>query len=295
MKKNYLILATVTAILGAALPVSVAHADQSVVFSEDFSQFTASTCPKYVDGDSFGKWNVVYTGFGCVRIANVGGNNVLEIQPQSVSNPVDTSAPLVTGPELSGSFIFKGSVSTLRQLRQNSPPNPWETSWIVWNYTDDDHFYYFIPKSNGWELGKKDPAYPGSQRFLATGNTPTYSLSEVKNFEIHQKDNTITVYINGDKIVEFTDNERPYTSGKIAIYSEDAAITADNIEVLQEVTQPIVPLASNTIPNATPLAQNNQQVQSDGLQLAETGDNVSAIIVGSLIITLMGVAYLSRR
>ena len=44
----------------------------------------------------------------------------------------------------------------------------------MWDYTDNNHFSYLALKTNGWELGKRDPAYPGGQRFLATGSdSPT--------------------------------------------------------------------------------------------------------------------------
>ena len=60
------------------------------------------------------------------------------------------------------------TLGTVRQVR-NGPANPWEVAWLLWHYTDDQHFYSIVLKPNGWELGKEDPAYPGAQRFLATG------------------------------------------------------------------------------------------------------------------------------
>ncbi|HEY2231990.1 MAG TPA: family 16 glycoside hydrolase [Candidatus Angelobacter sp.] len=122
------------------------------------------------------------------------------------------------------------SLNTVAQLRQGSAPNPWEVGWVLWHYTDNTHFYYFAPKTNGWELGKEDPAYSGSQRFLATGSSPTFSIGSWHNITIMQTaQNTITVYADGNLITTFTDTERPYTSGRIGLYDEDAHVEFQNV------------------------------------------------------------------
>lgn len=290
-----LILLPIFALIGAtalAWPVSA----NQVVFSDDFSGYTATACPSYADGDSFGRWQVVFTGFGCVRILNDNGNHVLEMQPQSVTNPADTSAPLVVGPSFEAPFTYSGQIATTAQLRQNSAPNDWETAWIVWNYTDNQHFYYFIPKENGWELGKEDPAYPGAQRFLATSTTPTFSLTDIKNFEVTQIGATMTISINGNKIVDFTDNERPYTSGRIGLYSEDARFIADNIVVTKPAASPATP--SPTVPTGSSASEvniatsgdNSSPQSSESQTLAATGQ--SSLITGATTLLLLGIGVL---
>ncbi len=71
---------------------------------------------------------------------------------------------------------LSGCVDNLGQLSKNSPPNAWEVGWILWHYTDDTHFYSFTLQTNGWVLGKEDPSYPGTQRFLATGSSPKATI-----------------------------------------------------------------------------------------------------------------------
>jgi hypothetical protein len=115
-------------------------------------------------------------------------------------------------------------LKTQQQLRTGTAPNAWEVAWVLWNYTDNTHFYYFIAKPNGWELGKEDPAYPGAQRFLAAGSSPTYAIGQWLNVKVVQSSNTIKVYVNGTLITTFTDNERPYSGGKIGFYSEDSLV-----------------------------------------------------------------------
>ena len=43
------------------------------------------------------------------------------------------------------------------------PPNPWEVGWIFWHAVgngtdpiDRTHFYYFLVRTNGVEVGKYD-------------------------------------------------------------------------------------------------------------------------------------------
>jgi hypothetical protein len=60
-------------------------------------------------------------------------------------------------------------VRTVQQLRAGTPPNPWETAWIVWHATDDRHLSYLMLEPNGWELGQARARLAGGgQRFLAS-------------------------------------------------------------------------------------------------------------------------------
>jgi hypothetical protein len=122
-------------------------------------------------------------------------------------------------------------VTLNKQLRLNSAPNPWETGWVVARYTDNEHFYYVALKTNGWELGKRDPAYPGGQRFLATGSNPQTVLGKAQVAEMILRGDTITVKIDGTTVAKFTDRERPYRSGFAGMYTEDADVTFDRISV----------------------------------------------------------------
>jgi hypothetical protein len=122
-------------------------------------------------------------------------------------------------------------VETVQQLRRNAEPNAWEVVWVVWQYQDDEHFYYFIPKPDGWELGKRDPSYPGGQRFLATGTDQQFPVGRPYNVQVTHRDNVLAVVVDGVPVVHFTDTERPYTSGRIALYSEDAAIKVHQVNV----------------------------------------------------------------
>ena len=177
------------------------------------------------------------SGYGHVKIVdNGGGNNALELKPKAQSGQTATSSTEVIGPEHGSEFTFSGTISTPEQLRQGATPNAWETAWLVWNYTDNDHFYYFVPRANGWELGKRDPAYAGGQRFLATGSEG-WPLADTKQFTISKQGGTIEVKINGKIIATVTDDHQPYNgNGRIGIYSEDARVLADDIDLSGKAT-----------------------------------------------------------
>jgi len=196
-------------------------------FSDNFTSFT----PRYyTDGESFGSWFTQFAGYGTVGIESDAGNNVLHLSPQAVTSAGNTQSSLVTGPSYNGPVQFQSKILTVAQLRTGSTPNPWEVGWVVWNYTDNAHFYYFIPKPNGWELGKRDPVYPGGQRFLATGSDKLFPIGQFYTVKITQDaQNLITVWVDDVKITSFTDTERPYISGKIGLYTEDAHVHVDDV------------------------------------------------------------------
>lgn len=154
----------------------------------------------------------------------------LSLAPMSATSLGEThSALLLSQASWSGDLTFGGSILTEEQLRLNSAPHPWETAWVVWNYADNDHFYYFAFKTNGWELGKRDPAYTGGQRFLATGTDTSFLLKTWYGFSVVQTGATMSVSVDGVQIVSFTDQERPYLAGRLGVYTEDARIFLDNV------------------------------------------------------------------
>ena len=153
----------------------------------------------------------------------------LVLAPQASTSPDETHAALVVSQASFSNVRFSAGFQTLEQLRTGSPPNPWESAWAVFNYTDNTHFYYVAFKPNGWELGKADPAYPGAQRFLATGSLPSCAVGTEHSFDIQCEGNVISVWLDGALLTTFTDNERPYLSGKVGFYTEDAKVAFDNV------------------------------------------------------------------
>lgn len=176
------------------------------------------------DGDVFGPWRVIFAGYGTAEIARIQGRTALRLSTLGSATPAETHAALVVGPEFAGSYDVRVAMLTERQLRAPGAPNPWEVAWFVFQYTDAEHFYYFIPKPNGWELGKRDPAYPGGQRFLATGETPAYHVGAWCDLRLRvERPGHFVIWLDGIRVGAFDDAERPYALGRIGFYLEDAS------------------------------------------------------------------------
>ena len=167
-------------LLAATISVSLLAA----TFFEDFSTMPVGSC--YPDGSAVGIWQFVFSGYGCSGFVSSNSNTMLFQRPMPPTKSDETHAALVVGPAIAGDFTLQAWTATSRQLRTSGAPNPWEVGWLLWHYGDNFHFYYFIAKPNGWELGKRDPAYPGAQRFLATGSVPSFPIGQWYRIGIDQ-------------------------------------------------------------------------------------------------------------
>ncbi|MDH6551957.1 hypothetical protein [Streptomyces sp. SAI-041] len=146
----------------------------------------------------------------------------------AAEDPGTTHAGLVVSTASYTDVRYETRMRTLRQLR-SPKQNPWEVPWLVWAYTDPEHFYYVTLKPNGWELGKRDPAYPGGQRFLATGRTP-YPVGRWYDVTVTQRGAVLSVAVGGKPLVRFADAELPYLRGRVGAYSEDATVEFEGLE-----------------------------------------------------------------
>ncbi|MCU0299211.1 MAG: hypothetical protein MUF33_11950 [Candidatus Nanopelagicales bacterium] len=180
------------------------------------------------DGDRYGPWRVVFAGYGEVVATS---NSRLRLRPAIATAPEQTHAALAVTDATYSSTRIKARVTLNQQLRTGSAPNPWETGWLITRYQDPEHFYYLALKTNGWELGKRDPAYPGGQRFLATGPAPTAREGQSQVAVLIAKGSKLTVRINGNTVTSFSDAETAYTTGSAGVYTEDADVTFDQIAV----------------------------------------------------------------
>ncbi len=220
----------------------------SALLAYDFSILPVSNiCSTYADGKTIGPFLNQWAGYGCTTITSVNGNNQLQEKPKAATAANETHSALVTGPNYSGSMTFTTDLKTVKQLRQGSAPNPWEVGWVFWDFKYDanknTNEYYFIPKATGWELGKGDPSYAGGQRFLATCDVTqkevcqTFPIGGTYTVKVQQTVNAastkMVVSVNGKIVTSFTDTQKPYSSGKIGFYTEDATVNFDNIAVTQ--------------------------------------------------------------
>lgn len=183
----------------------------------------------WADGEVHGQWTTVFHGYGHVT----GTDREVVLEPRVAASPDITHGALVRTTASHADANFGISVRTEQQLRQGTP-NPWEVGWVLWNYRDNDHFYAVALKPNGWEVSKQDPAYPGSQRFIATGEK-TFPVGQEYRVQVAQDWPNMTVTVDGQELVTFVDTETPYRGGAIGLYTEDARVRFTDLTVLGTV------------------------------------------------------------
>jgi hypothetical protein len=205
----------------------VTHAPEQALLVEDFEKYRAGQ--RWLDGNQYGNWRADYDGFGTTEVIENDGRR-LSMSPTVAQNPEVTHAGLVTTVTEFEDIDLTAEMRTVRQLRPKAA-NPWEVAWLLWHYTDDNHFYSIVLKPNGWELGKEDPEYPGSQRYLITGDKPSFPIGVQHKIRVRHVGNSITVWANGRLLTTYTDKERPYFKGSVGLYTEDAEVEFDNVLV----------------------------------------------------------------
>lgn len=172
------------------------------------------------EGETHGAWTVRYNGHSPVR----GNAREVVLEPASAASLDQTHGALVHTVPHDRDVSFALTLNTEEQVRQDEP-NTWEVGWVLWSFTDDDHFYAVALKPNGWELSKQDPAYPGKQRFLASGDERLFPIGTDYRVEVRQRGAELAVTVDGQELVRYTDRERPYLQGgAIALYTEDARV-----------------------------------------------------------------------
>jgi hypothetical protein len=176
----------------------------------------------WVDATAFGAWYSLHDGFGRTQVEPAGKGRVLTLQTRAPATAAETFSSLVRTRRGFRDVDFAVTVQTTAQLRR--PANPWEVGWVLWRYTDNSHFYSFIVKPNGWELAKQDGAYNGSQRFLEVSYGHSYPVGRPYRIRVRHIGASVIVWVDGVMVVRYTDRERPYSSGSIALYAEDSAV-----------------------------------------------------------------------
>jgi hypothetical protein len=187
-------------------------------------------CVSWEEGTRCGAWHLAYSGFGSARGVEDEQGWRYRLAPRAVDRSDETSAALALSDRELGDLEVSARMRTEEQLRRPEG-NPWEVAWLLWHYTDDQHFYYIALKPNGWELGKAHPDHPGAQRFLATGSSPEFPTGRWYDVRVDQVGNRIQVSVDGEPIVDFRDEEEPYLRGAVGLYTEDAAVEFSHIRL----------------------------------------------------------------
>lgn len=174
---------------------------------------------QWLESETHGHWTVRYTGFGEVT----SDDERITLEPQAAADVDITHGGLVHTTGQCRDANFSMTVNTESQVRQDDP-NVWEVGWVLWNFQSDTQFYAVALKPNGWEISKQDPNYEGNQRFLASGDTPTFPIGHDYRVTVTQNDGAMTVSVDGEELNTVTDTQTPYREGSIGLYTEDARV-----------------------------------------------------------------------
>jgi hypothetical protein len=185
-----------------------------------------------------GKWLGVGDGYGAMGVkTDKDGNNIFFLNPKVAETKNATYSSLVRSVDNFTDFELKLNIRTDKQLRLNDPANSWEAGWVFFRYGDTFHYYWLVVKSNGVELGKKDcdncfDPFMG-QIFLKELESPTLQTGNWSTWSIQVIGNQIKVDIDGNQLIDYTDNtiSEKLREGAIALYTEDADVVYDNVYI----------------------------------------------------------------
>ena len=217
--------------------VSTQDNNNSVKPYDDFENYGTYTLS---DGQTSpnGKWHVAYTGFGSVGVQqdpNTGNHYFFE-QPKTATSRSETHASMVLTTQQYSDFEMDIDAKTVAQLRQNNSPNPWETAWIFWHYTDEFHYYALTLKTNGIQIEKKDNNNhdDSAEIYLKFSNAPKLELDNWVHIKLRVIGTHITLWADGNQVLDFTDkipSSDVMSSGNIGLYNEDAKVNFDNVSI----------------------------------------------------------------
>jgi hypothetical protein len=181
-----------------------------------------------LDGSSFTElWN----GYGLTSWSG----NTLSLSPKASTSPSEThSAFVLSTIPLQQPYRVHFDMTTTKQLRTGSAPNPWEVGWLAFGY-NNGKFKYVILKPNGYGVELGEALGNDVQNFLSTSGYGEY------DFPIHQsytvdliaQNNVITTMVNGKTVLSYALSAKDQLglNGNVGFYTEDASVQVSNISV----------------------------------------------------------------
>src|SRR6185436_11829904 len=80
-----------------------------------------------------GKWKLKYTSGGSTQ----ANNGLLTMYPKTVTSADQTASSLLLTTQVFTDFQLDFDAKLNKQTRTGSPPNPWESWWVMWSYNDE--------------------------------------------------------------------------------------------------------------------------------------------------------------
>ena len=176
----------------------------------------------------------VWNGFGSTSWSNT----TLTLFPKAPTQSSEThSALVVSKSALRPPYRVQFSLTTVSQLRQNSPPNPWEVGWFAFGYKPDGKFKYLLLKPNGYGVEFGESLLNDAQNFLYTSpfNQDFFPVGQTYAVDVEVKKQTLTLTVNGIRYLTYTLSAKDQLNfdGKIGFYSENAKVLIDTVRVTQ--------------------------------------------------------------
>jgi len=147
---------------------------------------------------------------------------------QTYLTPAETHSSLITTKRTWKDATIGFSTTTLKQLRQTTAPNTWEVGWVLFHFTDLENYYWFMLKTNGFELGKKQGS--DTQQFLVSGDLPAIAVGQQRRIQVKTLGPRIQVFVDGAKLVDYVD-PHPLKAGSVGLYEEDAQVRFNSFSV----------------------------------------------------------------
>lgn len=144
------------------------------------------------------------------------------------TSPAETHSSLITTKRTWQDSTVSFATTTLRQLREGSAANPWEVGWVLFRFTDLENYYWFMLKTNGFELGKKQGS--DTQIFLVTGALPAAAVGQERQIQVRTDGARIQVAVDGRQVVDYTD-PHPLGAGSVGLYEEDSQARFDSLSI----------------------------------------------------------------
>jgi len=213
------------ALIGAGV---VGLAGSALGQSVDLTSFDYFHTGKWTQGSGAGGFQEMFGPKGAVGIEwdrTRPGHKALFLRPHVTRTTlVQTQSALVIRTGNLSKFDIIAWEQTLRQYPVGATPGARDVGWLLWDYSDNAHFYAFILERNGWELIKQDPSYPGGQIVLDAGIAPTAPINAPQVVEISQSGATVVVQVDGASVVDYTDQRNTYLSGSLGFYAQNAYV-----------------------------------------------------------------------
>lgn len=104
----------------------------------------------------------------------------------------------------------------------------WDVTRALFRYQDKDNYYAVVPKSDGMiELAKmQNGEWRPWLGYATTGLNPT----QMQNYQVVAKGNTIQVWANGQQYIEYVD-PNPILTGGVGAVNSASKGTIDNVKV----------------------------------------------------------------